>query len=442
MPPMTTAERAVVRAYVPAAPVTVRRKGGLNAGHTLRFVWRHIARSRMKTALTVVLAAGFTVGLAAIQLSIVNSQERIDWLYDNTAVDAELVRTGEYSGASIRRKTIASLEESGYVTDMYLEASTSAGTGLYAYDGQWSERVRLVTGEEQTRLPVLAFEDADAFLSHIGSGSGVAITYHEGWDASLFAQEWAGAYDPEKPFPVILPKAVYDQYGLEPGDLIVVLCRGIRPCEAAGYYEGAVTGDAESPILLPLTAAQTMASGRISYSKAHMTLDRSLNRQLDVFVETVESIAAVQGIATLRAAIWDEELRQAVVPLERSITLMQVLYPVTLLLSLLAAAGIAVLFIMTSAKEAAIMRIQGTARVRTIVMLSLQQVLPCLAGLVIGLAGISLYIGGVKPALAADLVPRAALCAVLYLLAGVAGASLSSAAVTEKNPLELLQVKE
>ena len=31
--------------------------------------------------------AGFTAGLAAIQLSIASSQEKIDWLYENTAVE-------------------------------------------------------------------------------------------------------------------------------------------------------------------------------------------------------------------------------------------------------------------------------------------------------------------------------------------------------------------
>ena len=42
---------------------------------TLRFVWRHLVRSRLKTALTVALAAGFTVGLSAIRLAIVENGE-------------------------------------------------------------------------------------------------------------------------------------------------------------------------------------------------------------------------------------------------------------------------------------------------------------------------------------------------------------------------------
>ena len=88
------------------------------------------------------------------------------------------------------------------------------------------------------------------------------------------------------------------------------------------------------------------------------------------------------------------------------------------------------------------MRIQGTTKVRTVTMLTLQQAFPCIAGLLVGLTGILLYIGGARPDLLPGLAPGAALCAALYLAAGITGAVVSSAVVTGKNPLELLQVKE
>ena len=148
------------------------------------------------------------------------------------------------------------------------------------------------------------------------------------------------------------------------------------------------------------------------------------------------------GATALRAVIWDEELRLAVAPLENSIELMEVLYPVTLVLSLLVAAGIAVLFVMTSAKEAAIMRVLGTSRLRSRVMLALQTAFTSAAGLLIGLAGVLAYTGRTRPELLAGLIGASALCAVLYLLAAIIGAAVSSTAVTSKNPLELLQVRE
>ena len=88
------------------------------------------------------------------------------------------------------------------------------------------------------------------------------------------------------------------------------------------------------------------------------------------------------------------------------------------------------------------MRVQGTTRPRTMVMLSLQQVFTCLAGLAAGLAGVLLYVGSARPDLLGTISQGASICAALYLTAGVVGAVASSAAVTGKNPLEMLQVKE
>ena len=118
------------------------------------------------------------------------------------------------------------------------------------------------------------------------------------------------------------------------------------------------------------------------------------------------------------------------------------MYPVVLALSLLVAAGIAVLFVMTSAKEAAIMRVLGTSRLRSRVMLALQTAFTSAAGLLAGLTGVLAYTGRTRPELLAGLVGASALCAVLYLLAAIIGAAVSSTVVTSKNPLELLQVRE
>lgn len=433
-------------AAVHVRPAAVRReKPGLRAGLTFRFVWRQAARARLKTALTILLAAGFTIGLAAIQLAIAGSQDRVDWLYEHTPVEAELVRTGTYRGASIRRSTAEALKDSGYISDFYLEASPISGSGCAPYSGDWNTGgVHLGRGES-SRIPFLAIEDERAFLSGAGSGAGVAVTYHEGWNGALFAQEWTGDYDPadsDTLFPVVVPKNVYDLYELGPGDKLLVYSYTVRPFAVAGYYEGAVNSDHPAPLLLPMTAGQTLCGGKLSYTKAHVTLDPSLNRQLDQFEAVVTEIAGRQDTATLRVVIWDEELRQAVAPLEGSIQLMRALYPVTLVLSLLCAAGGAALFIMTSAKEAAILRVQGTTKLRTQVILGLQQAVACSVGLAAGLTGVLLYVGSARPTMLGGVAASSGLCALGYLAAAVIGSVSSASVVTGRHPLEMLQVKE
>ena len=427
-----------------AAPTFSAKKGSPGILMTLRFVWRHLVRSRLKTALTVALAAGFTVGLSAIRLAIVENGEKIDWLYENTVVEAELVQADSSvempGGGFLRGSTVDALLESGYATDAYLEGAASGAA--VRYEASMDETGTVFADKEDVSIcAIRAFGDEGTFLSEAGSGKGVTITYLDGWDASLFPQEWSGG----ESFPVVLPKALYDALDAGESGRVGLSCRGFWVCEAAGYYTGAVDGADAYPVLAPLSASRQLSASRApTYCKVHVTLTPSLNRELERFTEIVNTAAASQGTAltALRAVIWDGELRQAVSPLERALELMRMLYPVVLALSLLSAAGVAVLFVMLLAKEAAILRVQGTAKIQTILMLSLQQVFTCFSGLTIGLTGILLYIGGTRPDLLPGIAPGTAVCAAAYLAAGVLGAIASSAAVTGKNPLEMLQVKE
>ena len=102
-------------------------RGGLGAAHTLRFVWRHIVRARAKSVLTAALAAAFTLGLAAIHLSISVSEERLDQLYDNTVIKLELVQDksvfrqrGRRSDGYIGVSAVQNLRETGFMAEEYL----------------------------------------------------------------------------------------------------------------------------------------------------------------------------------------------------------------------------------------------------------------------------------------------------------------------------------
>ena len=88
------------------------------------------------------------------------------------------------------------------------------------------------------------------------------------------------------------------------------------------------------------------------------------------------------------------------------------------------------------------MRILGTTKRRSAAMLALQNVLTSLAGLLLGLMGVFTCMGSIGPGLLASLAWTSVVCALLYLLATVVSAGVSSMVVTSRNPLELLQVKE
>ena len=425
------------------------RKGS-SAAHILRFVWRHIWRMPVKSGLAVALAAGFVVGLSAIQLAIADSGERIDTLYNSTVVTLDLVQEGligmtikESGSGPISTGAVQCIQETGFIQDAYLEGANEAA--ILPYDGEWVRgRPVSLRAPGMVRTRATSFDDLSQFLAE--SKSELEVTFLDGWEETLFAQDWvavdAGTSDEDPAlFPVILPEVLYTGYGLQPGDTIGVALGDFRLCEVAGYYEGSARGF-DVALLLPNSVAEAMAGERMHYLQAHFELDPSRNRELDQFRAKMARILDENRGMSLRALLWDEELKQAVEPLEDSVVLMRLLYPAAIVLSILVAAGVSTLFVMLSAKEAAILRVQGTTKLRMVLMLSMQQVFTCFAGLAAGLTGTLFYIGGTRPDLFATIIPGEAVCAGLYLTAGIVGAAASSVVAARKNPLEMLQVKE
>lgn len=131
-------------------------------------------------------------------------------------------------------------------------------------------------------------------------------------------------------------------------------CKGAyQVCQVAGVYEGAVSGaDRGFPVLLPESVLRSIRGEKLAYIRAHFSLDPAKNREMAGFRTVLEEIVSAPGagLTPLRAVLLDEELRQAVEPLEDSIALMKLLYPVVVVLSVLVAAGVSVLFVMLSAK--------------------------------------------------------------------------------------------
>lgn len=432
-----------------AAPAVSR---SLNMGHTLRFVWRHVVRARGRSLLTAVLAAAFAIGLSAIALSIENNTREIEALYETISVTLEMTQKDNTQtirgGGFLFEDTVQAVLDTGYITEAYLEGANFGK--VYPYDELWESTGGIFIRGYGMDCNILAIGDVEAFLSSTGSGSNWNITYAEGWDGSFFAEDWREAgqvLGGGDMLPLLLPRQIYDAYMAADGRPVVLTCKGkYKICVVAGAYDGAESGDYQvAPlVLMPQSALQAMVGSRMLYSAARFTVDPAMNRDLDQFRDAVDALANTPRIGgtPVRVMLRDEELRQAAEPLEESVALMEILYPVMLALSVLAAAAGSALFVLLAAKDAAILRVQGTGKGRVRLMLSLQLVITNLAGLVIGLAGVLGYLAGRQPELLGTILEPAALCGVMYLFAAAAGAGTAAAAVTRGNPLELLQVKE
>ena len=186
--------------------------------------------------------------------------------------------------------------------------------------------------------------------------------------------------------------------------------------------------------LIPLLEENGQSYAYTSYS---FRIDPAQNKELPEFREFAEQV--LTGSSALTELIFvmrDTELTQAVEPLERSNTLLRVLYPVVQVLAVVAAGALASLLVVQCGREISILRVLGLPRRRTVGSMALGQLLPALSGLCLGLLVVLLLLPGVSA-------PRSlVLQLILYTAGCLAGAGVTAFIATKKNPLELLQIKE
>ncbi|MGE5578750.1 MAG: FtsX-like permease family protein [Bacillota bacterium] len=413
-----------------------------------RYIFKHLLRAPQKSALTVVVALGFTLALGWLSWSMERNEGNLDELYRVTEVEAEIVRidprlmTDAWGGGFIPSEKVDAVLETGFVKDAYLAATARARTVGAFVSGVASKRDY---GRTVSEVPLVGYSQPKrAFLStHDRTDTG-AVEYATGWDESLFSKEWTQDEIAAGEVPVVLHAATMRQLRLGLGDCVWLqnsTATGSMNCKIAGQYTGVGTAAGpEAPILLPLSALTAFETDTLHYLTARFAIDPGRNRELPEFRAKVNEIFGVaEGeVAGTTLKVWDEQMRQVVEPMERNLLLVRILRSVTIAVSVLIAAGLGALMVLQRAKEAAIMRVLGVTRHLVRSALCGEQMLLCVLGLVLGLASFAIVRGQVSTAFSG----RALGCAALYLGGCLVGSWQGARSVTNRPPLELLQVKE
>ena len=118
--------------------------------------------------------------------------------------------------------------------------------------------------------------------------------------------------------------------------------------------------------------------------------------------------------------------------------LLELLYPIAFALALLLGGVLPAGIILQSAREASLLRVLGTTKRRTRTMLSLEQVILCLLGLLCAAVGLI----GLKGAALLPVSGLLWLYAAAHFCLCILGTAVAAVSVTRRNVLELLQVKE
>jgi len=344
----------------------------------------------------------------------VNATE-IDRLYQEVPIRMDIYKqmtTMGGAGGFIYPETIDALESSGYIKDSYLETAVVLQVGIPSKESD------VETTEEDVFAITLR---APSNMAQMIEDYGLSVVYSEGWDNRSFR-----SFTVKRAVPMLLSETTIHAQQLEVGQYLNA--NGIR-CLIVGTYRSSQSEFTD--ILVGEDNLKMLVGENFAYDRAEFTIDPAKNRELDTLYALTDSLVETGGIQPLHFQYWDEELTSVVRPLEQSLQLLNILYPVVMVVSILIAIGLQVILLIQQLRTAALLRVLGVPVSQTGGVLTLLQLPAVVLGLVLGLGILLILYRTCDPVYAA-----------MYLGGSLAGILLGLIRMAKQQPLELLQVKE
>jgi len=423
--------------------------------HVTNYIFKHMKRAGVKTAISLTLAVVLTGAIGVITLTKSN--------YENMFGQVEV----KSSINNVTYNNIVKLSQSDLVRNIYIY-----GNYAVSVNGNFGE-VYLTMTNDFSRY--LTDSRQDNFT----------VEYADGYSESLFTSDISSGNNV-----CVLNNKAADRFGVNLGDNLLLLNydtlkfydtfgkgEDYRKTVAA-IHTGEYETDEELDILVQQQIEADIKQASVPYKVAgianftdpfipaavytplgksaqilHSASDsEDITARLTVnFAETIlsdnnrlnEMNAALENavIDSLGVAGGEPSFHTDTTELDnirRVRDLLATLFPIAVTAAVLIGATAPLLIIIQSAKEAAIMRILGTTKKRTRCILAFEQIILCAVGLACAAGGLVVYNAG----LFAESTPLLAVCGVLYLLGGAAAALGAAVSVTSRKVLELLQVKE
>lgn len=426
------------RSEYPAGKAHPAERRKYTPSSLIPYILHHALRSRLKSTLTLTVALGFVLAAGWIQQTITRSRIQVDQLYDTTVIEADILRNSTASSVGGRdflsRETIDRVLHSGFVETSVLEAVSV-----------WTKIENPAADKFYERFLVYAYDRPESFLAGISDPG--ALVFAPGWDIQRFVEPRTLEEIQQEGLPALLPAILLEHLEVDVGETVQIADRSNRS------YTGVIVGQYSSwkggspvstqgdtifnPMLIPLSTLEALEGDYTQYPRAHFVLDPQKNRELSQFQTEMDEVMKVYS-GKFHFTIWDEELRIVVAQLEQNLSLLRVLYPVVMTVSVLIGAGLCFLLLLQVTREAAILRVLGTTRTAVRLALISEPLILSMIGVIFGLG--MAYFWWVP----SGLVPVGPLLisAGLYLAGVLAGSISGAISVSNQKPLELLQVKE
>jgi len=454
--PKKKKKAAVVSGEVTAVPTMFfipEKKLATSTGRVIsgwfRWVLRQVRRAPVKSGLGVAVALFFILVMGWLSESIVRSEENVEELLRYTVIRGEvelppffISHDGHAARVGLERFRALDVIAGGYLNDFVMAGGHGRSFIIPAQPGGFPEnwhdyigfdRGQPVVANVNTFDSLYAFNNFDMFMedNYLEDFGGLQINFLPGYDRNNFV------FTEGELIPIIVPESLLERRGVDLGDIVHIGLTTDSPMDMQSAYAQIIgihdmfvsPSTASEATFIPLYALEHLLGFVIRYNVFNFTVDPVHNRNLTHVREFITG-----NIGRLSIQMWDEELNNMIGIANQTLLLLELIYPLALIASIVIAGGLSMLLMLQNAKSAAILHVIGTSKKKTMLMLLMEQFLVCL--------------GGVLPGLLMLLAMRVSFDSALFMavglyLAGVAaGAIMGAVMVIRRPPLVLLQVKE
>jgi ABC-type antimicrobial peptide transport system permease subunit len=422
----------------PISSVFEKRVDKINSkrvcGHALRYITRHIFRSTKKSMLSIMLPA---LLIGAVGQFAVMQQSYID-LCNSTVVKAKFI-----NGLSLT--AVRQILNTDYVINPYYEYKNAVMFNNFKTDLVITNDIERYTGEA------------------------AEITFAEGYDISCIKELGKAC---------IIGKALLEENGLKPGDEVHITGTAVLSIlqslfidkYRSEYPEEEISDEKILEIYKDEIAKEFLKEG-LFYTIAGYVTTPSAKYDRIVFTPGTLKTSPIFGFEvpldlvefSLADNLYADEFRSyaemvaggssgeyssnrlsfimdtsKIENILNTLKFLSKLFPLVVAAAVLIGGLLCGLIIIQTTKEAAIMRVLGMPRRRTIAVLAFEQMFLCLTGMILGAVGLLLYNGEYLKEIAIEMY----LFAALYFVGCLAGTFICSVIATRRKLLELLQTKE
>jgi hypothetical protein len=449
----------------------------------MTFIFRHILRQPVKSLLAAAIALFFVLALGYLQTAIETTESVTDHLYDTTIVTGEIRQAdlwgnapGRFHNNVIKQQTIENVAPL-VINKSIMACHEFAMLTAASESGSLPENWDAIAG---FNIAAHLSDNIDAFDTLVGVNDlerfaqknvrragdefigfswerSENVSWVANWESYVDSTETQinfkqGFYPDDfvfvegSPIPIIISNQIMGSRGYELGNIVYLGTSTILRSWIWNHTTAVIVGvhnrimlpnQIVNGTLIPVEALEQIVGDELRYISMRFEIDPAYNHEITQIQEKITEITERKGAGDVPLGLFldDEELRMVVIPMEQNLSLLRLLYPVAIVLSVIIGLGLSLLLMLQNAKVAAIQRVLGTSKIKARTALCCEQMLICMFGLALGLVMLAILGWGFGAVLSLSL-------AGLYLAGASVGMVIGAVVVTNRPPLELLQVRE